>query len=136
MLALFLSLPSLACAGDSYNDELRLLDPELEMLSLKSQMLDLRRGAIEAESREATREREQLYKDVERDIAQSYSGRYKAASPGLELDHITVLDPEPLFPTMRPPWLQPADRLAPMPEEQRARMWCATPNDCWFHQTP
>jgi hypothetical protein len=43
----------------------------------------------------------------------------------LELDHITVLDPEPLFPTMRPPWLQPADRLGPMPEEQRARMWCS-----------
>ena len=30
MLALFLSLPSLACAGDSYSDELRLLDLELE----------------------------------------------------------------------------------------------------------
>jgi hypothetical protein len=51
----------------------------------------------------------------------------------LELGHIAVLDPEPLFPTMRPPWLQPADRLAPMPEEQRARMWCAAPNDCWLN---
>jgi hypothetical protein len=73
MLALFLFLPSLACAGDSYNDELRLLDLELEMLSPKSQMLVLRRGAIETESRAATREREQLYKDVDRDISQSYS---------------------------------------------------------------
>jgi hypothetical protein len=42
---------------------------------------------------------------------------------------------QPLFPAMRPPWLQPADRLAPMPEEQRTRMWCAAPNDCWLHQT-
>jgi hypothetical protein len=63
MLALFLSLPSLACAGDSYSDELRLLDLELEMPSLKSQMLSQQRSAIEAESREATGEREQLYKD-------------------------------------------------------------------------
>jgi hypothetical protein len=39
MLALFLSLPSLACAGAAYSDELRLLDLELEILSLKSQML-------------------------------------------------------------------------------------------------
>jgi hypothetical protein len=135
MLALFLSLPSLTLAGDSYNDELRLLDLELEMLSLKSQMLSQQRSAIEDESQAATRDREQRYRDIERDISQSYSGRYKAASPVLELDHITVLDPEPLFPTMRPPWLQPADRLAPMPEEQRARMWCVV-SDCWLNQTP
>jgi hypothetical protein len=36
---------------------------------------------------------------------------------------------------MRPPWLQPADRLAPMPEEQCARLWCVI-NDCWLNQAP
>jgi hypothetical protein len=36
VLALFLSFPSFTRAGDSYNDELRLLDLEVEMLSLKS----------------------------------------------------------------------------------------------------
>ena len=120
MLALFLSLPSLTLAGDSYNDELRLLGLELEMLSLKSQMLS--QATVGDRGREP-------------DTSQSYSGRYKAASPVLELDHITVLAPEPLVPSMRPPWLQPADRLAPMPEEQRARMWCVV-NDCWMNQTP
>jgi hypothetical protein len=132
MLVLGLSLlfPSFARAGDSYNDELRLLDLKLEVLSLKSQMLSRERAAIDSRLHEPTREREQFYKDVERDIAQGSSGRY-SSSPVLELDHITVLDPEPLFPTMRPPWLQPADRLAPIPEE-RMRMWCASPNDCWF----
>jgi hypothetical protein len=43
VLGLFLLFPSLTRAGDSYN-EFRLLDLELEMLSLKSQMLDLRRA--------------------------------------------------------------------------------------------
>jgi hypothetical protein len=131
VLGLSLLFPSFTRAGDSYNDELRLLDLELEMLSLKSQMLLQEQAAINSRLHETTRERDQFYKDVERDIAQGYSGRY-SSPPVLELDHITVLDPEPLFPTMRPPWLQPADRLAPMPEEQRARMWCASPNDCWF----
>jgi hypothetical protein len=72
------------------------------MLSLKSQMLLQEQAAINSRLHETTRERDQFYKDVERDIAQGYSGRY-SSPPVLELDHITVLDPEPLFPTMRPP---------------------------------
>jgi hypothetical protein len=102
------------------------------MLSFKSQMLSQEQAAINARLHETTRERAQQNAVLERDLS-SYAGRHSVApSSVLELDHITVLDPEPLFPTMRPPWLQPADRLAPMPEEQRARMWCASPNDCWF----
>jgi hypothetical protein len=130
MLVLGLSLlfPAFTRAGDSYNDELRLLDLELEMLSLKSQMLSQEEAAINARLH---RERAQRRADLERDIAQGYSGRY-SASPVLESDPLSIPDPEPLFPTMRPPWLQPADRLAPMPEEQRMRMWCASPTDCWF----
>jgi hypothetical protein len=104
VFVLFLSCPSFTRAGGSYNDDLRMLDLELEMLSLKSQMLSQERAAIGARLHEATREREQFYKDAGRDI------ELQAVSPVLELDHITVLDPEPLFPTMRPPWLQPADR--------------------------
>jgi hypothetical protein len=130
VLALFLSFPSFTRAGDSYNDELRLLDLELEMLSLKSQMLLQEQAAINARLHETTRERAQRNVELERDLS-SYPERPRV-SPGLELDHITVLDSEPLFPTMRPPWLQPADRLAPMPEKQRMRMWCASPTDCWF----
>lgn len=135
MLALFLSLPSLACAGDSYSDELRLLDLELECRRSNPRCFRSsgrrsrpRAGRLQGSESSCTR-------TVERDIAQGYSGRYKAASPVLELDHLTVLDPEPLFTTMRQPWLQPADRFAPMPEEQRARMWCVI-NDCWLNQTP
>jgi hypothetical protein len=120
VLGMSLLFPTLASrAGDL--DELRLLDLELEMLSLKSQMLSQEQAAINARLHETTR-----------DPTQSERGRYRVSPSPLELDHITVLDPEPLFPTMRPPWLQPADRLAPMPEEQRMRMWCASPNDCWF----
>jgi hypothetical protein len=102
VLGLFLLFP-LSCAGDSYNDELRLLDLELEMLSLRSQMLSLEREAINARSREADRERAQQNADLERDLS-SYRERHSVSpSPVFELDHITVLDPEPLFPTMRPP---------------------------------
>jgi hypothetical protein len=124
MLVLGLSLlfPSFTRAGDP-DDEIRIIDLELRMLSLE-------RAAIDARSREADRERAQRNADLVRDLS-SYPER-PGVSPGLELDHIPVLDPEPLFPSMRPPWLQPADRLAPMSEEQRARMWCAAPNDCWF----
>ena len=128
------SLSFFHAPGESYNEELRLLDLELEMLSLKSQVLSLERAAMNARIREADRERAQQRADLERDLTQSY--QRVAPSSVIELDHITVLDPEPLFPTMRPRWLQPADRLAPMPEEQRARMWCASPNDCWLNQTP
>jgi len=113
-----------------------MLDLELEMLSLRSQMLLREQAAINARLHGATRERAQQNADLERDLS-SYARRHPVApSSVLELDHITVLDPQPLFPSMRPPWLQPADRLAPMPEEQRARMWCGAPNDCWLHQTP
>jgi len=45
MLALFLSLPPLTHAGDSYSDEL--LDMELEMLSLKSQMLPVSQFSLD-----------------------------------------------------------------------------------------
>jgi hypothetical protein len=113
-----------------------MLELELEMLSLKSEVLSLESAAINARIREADRERAQQNADLERDLS-SYRERHRVSpSPVPELDHITVLDPEPLFPTMRPPWLQPADRLAPMPEEQRMRMWCAAPNDCWLNQKP
>jgi hypothetical protein len=76
-------------------------------------MLSQELAAIDARLHEAKSEREQQHKDIERDIAKVYRG--VMPSSVLELDHITVLDPEPLFPRMRPPWLQPADRLAPMP---------------------
>jgi hypothetical protein len=117
MLALFLSLPSLACAGDSYNDELRLLDLELEILSLKSQMLSQQRSAIDAESREATRARAQRNMEVERDM------------PGATVHH-----PCSNWTTSPCSTLSRSSPLcAPMPEEQRARMWCVV-NDCWLNQ--
>ena len=34
--------------------------------------------------------------------------------------------------SMRPPWLQPADRMAPMSAEESRRLFCVAPNDCWF----
>jgi hypothetical protein len=72
VFVLFLSCPSFTRAGDSYNDDLRMLDLELEMLSVKSQMLSQERAAIGARLHEATSERGQFYKDAERDISESY----------------------------------------------------------------
>jgi hypothetical protein len=126
VLGLFLLFPSFTRAGDP-DDELRIIDLELRMLSLE-------RAAINARIREADRERAQRNADLERDLSSYPNSVYPSSV--FELDHITVLDPEPLFPTMRPPWLQPADRLAPMPEEQRMRMWCAAPTDCWLNPMP
>jgi len=81
MLALFLSLPSLACAGDSYSDELRLLDLELECRRSNPRCFRSngrrsrpRAGRLQGSESSCTR-------TVEPDIAQGYSGRYKAASP-------------------------------------------------------
>jgi hypothetical protein len=88
--------PSFTRAADSYNDELRLLDLELEMLSLKSQMLSLQR------------QRTQEPVEIQRDLIQPYIGRHRSSV--LELDRIYAPDQAPLFPSMRPPWLQPADR--------------------------
>jgi hypothetical protein len=99
VLALFLSFPSYTRAGDSSNGELRLLDLEVEMLSLKSQMLSLEQVAINARLHEATRERAQQNSDLEREIRESYAGRHPVApSSVLELDHITVLDPPAALP--------------------------------------
>jgi hypothetical protein len=82
----------------------------------------LERAAIDARGREADRERAQRNTKLERDLS-SYRERPRVSS-ALELNHITVLDPEAPLP--HDAWLQPADRLAPMPEEQRMRMWCVT----------
>jgi len=135
MLALFLSLPpsraqvtptAMSYGCSTLNWKCRRSNPRCFRSSGRRSRP--RAGRLQGSESSCTR-------TVERDIAQGYSGRYKAASPVLELDHLTVLDPEPLFTTMRQPWLQPADRFAPMPEEQRARMWCVI-NDCWLNQTP
>jgi len=135
MLALFLSLPSsraqvtptaMSYGCSTLNWKCRRSNPRC--FRSNGRRSRPRAGRLQGSESSCTR-------TVERDIAQGYSGRYKAASPVLELDHLTVLDPEPLFTTMRQPWLQPADRFAPMPEEQRARMWCVI-NDCWLNQTP
>jgi hypothetical protein len=137
VLALFLFFPSFTGAADCYNDELRLLDLEVEMLPLKSQVLSLERAAVNARIREADRERTQQNADLEREIRGSYAG----ASPQWRRhlwsngSHHRARSRAAL-PTMRPSWLQPADRLAPMPEEQRARMSCAAPNDCWLNPMP
>jgi hypothetical protein len=84
LLSLLYSLPSFARAGD-LDDEVRLIDLELRMLSLE-------RAAIDARSREADRERAQQNADLERDIS-SYREHQRVSSSLLELDHITVLDP-------------------------------------------
>jgi hypothetical protein len=76
------------------DDEIRLSDLELRMLSLQ-------RAAIDARSREADHERAQRNADLERDLSSYPERRRVYPSSVLELDHITVLDPEPLFPTMR-----------------------------------
>ena len=135
MLALFLSLPpsraqvtptAMSYGCSTLNWKCRRSNPRC--FRSNGRRSRPRAGRLQGSESSCTR-------TVERDIAQGYSGRYKAASPVLELDHLTVLDPEPLFTTMRQPWLQPADRFAPRPEEQRARMWCVI-NDCWLNQTP
>ena len=36
---------------------------------------------------------------------------------------------------MRPPWLQPVDPMIPMLPEDRARMHCLGPRDCYLNQT-
>jgi hypothetical protein len=95
LLSLLYSLPSFARPGD-LDDKVRLIDLELRMLSLE-------RAAIDARGREADRERAQQNADLERDLS-SYREHQRVSPSLLELDHITVLDPEPLFPTMRPPW--------------------------------
>jgi hypothetical protein len=133
VLSLSLLFPSLTRAGDSYNDQLRLLDLELEMLSLRSQMLLHEEAAINARLHEATHEQNT---DLERDLTQSDRGRYGVAPPTvLESDHLYIPDSEPLFPTMRPPWLQPVDPMIPMLPEDRARMHCLGPRDCYLNQT-
>ena len=37
--------------------------------------------------------------------------------------------------SMRPPWLQPVDPMIPMLPEDRARMHCLGPRDCYLNQT-
>jgi hypothetical protein len=103
LLVLYLSLlfPSFTRAVEP-DDELQLID-------------------LEARSREADRERAQRNADLDRDLF-SYRERH-CVSPVLELVHMTVLDPEPLFSTMRPSWLQPGGPVDPYAGEQRASVW-------------
>lgn len=57
----------------------------------------------------------------------------RVAPPPMEMQRY---DPPPEEPrrSMRPPWLQPADRMAPMSAEESRRLFCVAPNDCWFDQ--
>jgi hypothetical protein len=61
VLGLSLFFPSFSRAGDSYNDELWVLDLEFEMLSLKSQMLSHERAEIDARLPQATRRPAEVY---------------------------------------------------------------------------
>jgi hypothetical protein len=100
-------------------------------------VLSLERAAVNARIREADRERAQQNVDLEREIRGSYAGRHpNGAVIRGRMDHIIVLDPEPLFPRCARRGCSRRTDWPPMPEEQRARMWCAAPNDCWLNPIP
>jgi hypothetical protein len=116
-----LTLPGLARA-DEYDNEMRMLDLEMQMLHLCQQ-------AIDAESREASRERAAFMKEFQDSVTKPRP--FTPAPMSLDEPYIPYSDPRL---SMRPPWLQPADPWVPMPDSDRARMFCAGPDDCWLHQ--
>jgi len=58
---------------------------------------------------------------------------FRVSPPPINVQPYEPLIEEPRH-SMRPPWLQPADRLAPMTQEESRRMFCIAPDDCFFDQ--
>jgi hypothetical protein len=118
LVVLTLTLPTLAHA-DEYDTEMRLLDLELSNIYL-------RQHAIVAE---LSRERTPL------DVQGSLIPRQRTSIQAPVEDVYILPSPAP-SPSMRPPpWLQPVDPMIPMLPEDRARMHCLGPRDCYLNQT-
>lgn len=126
---LILSLPALATASD-YETESRLLDLEQRALDLKWQALAAEQRAIDAEMQAATRERK-----AEIDAMFAPASKPSYDSRALDVDPSYIPPPEEPSRLMRPPWLQPVDPMLPMLPENRARIHCLGPGDCYLNQT-
>lgn len=55
----------------------------------------------------------------------------RVTPPPMDMRPYEPLQEEPRQ-SMRPPWLLPADRMAPMTPDESRRMFCVAPDDCWF----
>jgi hypothetical protein len=122
LMVLILTLPALARA-DEYDTEIRMLDLELSMLYLRQQ-------ANDAEMRAASVERK-----AEIDAIFAPPSKPSYESRALDMDPSYIPPPEEPSRSMRPPWLQPVDPMIPMLPEDRARMHCLGPRDCYLNQT-
>jgi hypothetical protein len=98
LIVLTLNLPTLPTLtrADEYDDQIRILDPELSMLYLRQQTIA------------AELSRERTFPDVQGSLMPRQRTRIEAP---LEVAYLPL--PAAPSPSMRPPWLPPVDPMTP-----------------------